>query len=291
MRLTKKKIKEILLVILGEEGLPLLKELYGKENVSEFDLAKKANLDIKVVRKMLYLLYNQNVVGFVRKKDKEKGWYIYYWTILPESVKFIYYKRKRLLLEKLEVRLKEEKKELFFLCPNNCARLNFDDATDLEFHCPECGELLGQDDNSARIKFLTKKIDLINKEFDKLREEKKKLQAKNKARRKAVKEKVVKEKVVKKKSVKKVTKKKPAKKAVKKKTTKEKTAKTNKKTSARKKVVKKKTAVKKKAVKKKAVKKKITKKKTTTKKNTATKKTSSKKKTTTKKKLTKKAKK
>ena len=73
MRLTQKKIEDIVLPILGEEGLILIKYLYSKENVSEFDLSKRTKLDIKIVRKMLYLLYNHNLVGFNRKKDKEKG--------------------------------------------------------------------------------------------------------------------------------------------------------------------------------------------------------------------------
>ena len=34
MRLTQKKIEEILVKILGEEGLPLIRELIGKENIS-----------------------------------------------------------------------------------------------------------------------------------------------------------------------------------------------------------------------------------------------------------------
>ena len=114
MRLTQKKIEDILLPIMGEDGLPLIKYLYSKENVSEFDLAKRAKLDIKVVRKMLYLLYNHNLVGFNRKKDKEKGWYIYYWTLIPENVKFAYYKRKKEVLARLKHRLEEENKELFF---------------------------------------------------------------------------------------------------------------------------------------------------------------------------------
>ena len=231
MRLTKKKIEEILLVVLGEEGLPVLQQLYGKENVSEFELAKKADLDIKVVRKMLYLLYNHNVVGFIRKKDKEKGWYIYYWTILPESVKFIYYKRKKNLLAKLTLKLEEENKELFFVCPKNCVRLNFDDSTDLEFHCPECGDLLDQDDNTPRIEFLTKKIALITKELDKLKEKKKTHRIKSKARKKVVKAKVIKKKAVKKKA-------KSKKKVVKKKIVQKKVVK--KKVNSKKKVIKKK---------------------------------------------------
>ena len=96
MRLTQKKIEEILLDIIGPEGLPLVQQLYGKEHVSEFDLATKTKKDIKVIRRMLYTLYNHNVIGFIRKKDKQKGWYIYYWTILPENVKFAYFKKKKI---------------------------------------------------------------------------------------------------------------------------------------------------------------------------------------------------
>ncbi|MFA6461537.1 MAG: hypothetical protein WCV90_04660 [Candidatus Woesearchaeota archaeon] len=144
MRVNQKKIEEVSLSILGNDGLPLIKELYGKENVSEFDLANRTKKDIKVIRKQLYLLYNNNVVGFTRKKDKQKGWYIYYWTLLPESIAYVYVKKRKELLETLKLRLEEEKRELFFVCKNNCVRLNFDQAMDFEFHCPECGELVGQ---------------------------------------------------------------------------------------------------------------------------------------------------
>ena len=40
------------------------------ENVSEFELGDILKKDIKIVRKMLYLLYNHNLVRFIRKKTK-----------------------------------------------------------------------------------------------------------------------------------------------------------------------------------------------------------------------------
>ena len=61
MRLTQKKIEEILLEIIGPEGAPLIQQLYGKENISEFDLATKTKKDIKLIRRMLYTLYNHNI--------------------------------------------------------------------------------------------------------------------------------------------------------------------------------------------------------------------------------------
>ena len=236
MRLTQNKIEEIILPILNEEGLPLVTQLYGKENVSEFDLAKDTKLDIKVVRKMLYLLYNNNLVSFNRKKDKEKGWYIYYWTLIPDNVRFIYFKRKREQLIRLNEKLEAEEKELFFICPKECVRLTFDQGMDFEFHCPECGDLLNQDESN--IKNISKINNRIKQLEDDLNEEKRIV------RRAIVKEKkrIVKEQV---KAKRKEEKKKIVKKPVKKK-------KTAKKTSPKKKVTKKKTIAKKKAVKKKS---------------------------------------
>jgi transcription initiation factor TFIIE subunit alpha len=189
MRLTTKKIEEILVGVLGEPGLPLIKELSGKDNVSEFDLAKKTKLDIKIVRKMLYLLYNHNLVSFNRKKDKIKGWYIYYWTLIPESVKFSYLKLKKNLLEKLNEQLYQEQKELFFQCPKECVRLNFDHAMDFEFHCPECGSLLDQDDSKKMIEILEKKIADTKEEINELIEIKKAKRKALKARKKEIRKK------------------------------------------------------------------------------------------------------
>jgi transcription initiation factor TFIIE subunit alpha len=242
MRLTQKKIEDIVLPILGEEGLILIKYLYSKENVSEFDLSKRTKLDIKVVRKMLYLLYNHNLVGFNRKKDKEKGWYIYYWTLIPDNVRFAYYKRRKENLATLQYRLEQEHKELFFVCPKNCVRINFDDAMAFEFHCSECGDLLNQDDNKVPISQIEAEILKIKKELLEYVVKKKVQKIKALEPKKVVKKKVKAKKVVKKKVVKKVIKKIPL---VKKKISKGKDKKT-----VAKKTIKKKTVIKKKSIKK-----------------------------------------
>jgi len=228
MRLTQKKIEEILVNILGEEGLPLIRNLHGKSNLSEFDLAANIKEDIKRVRKMLYLLYNHHLVEFTRKKDKQKGWYIYYWTLLPDSIRFSYFKTKRDLLEKLKILLDQEIKELFFVCPNKCVRLNFDQSMDFEFHCPECGELIDQDDSEEKIASLKKEIAKTEIELEKLLIQRVIRRKKVKVRTKAIKtrkKKVKRTKKVKrkKKSVSKKTKKKTVKKIAKKKVIKKKT--------------------------------------------------------------------
>ncbi len=208
MRLTPKKIEEILVTLIGEDGLPLIRELQGKSNISEFDLATKAKKDIKIIRKQLYILYNNNVVSFTRKKDKIKGWYIYYWTLVPESVKYCYFKMNRDLLLRLQEQLEQEKVELFFVCKNKCIRMNFDHAMDFEFRCPECGELVHQDDKQKKIKELEEKIVFVNQELVSLQEERKEKRKKAKERKKEVKAKKKLARKTKKKAVKGVVKKK-----------------------------------------------------------------------------------
>ena len=173
MRLTPKKIEQILTGILGEDGLPLIRELLNKSNISEFDLATRTKKDIKIIRRMLYTLYNHNLVEFNRKKDKIKGWYIYYWTLLPESIRFSHFKMKRDLIEKLTEQLERERRELFFVCPSKCVRLNFDQAMDLEFRCPECGELINQDNTEEKIRLLIERMAEAKKELEEYRTQRK----------------------------------------------------------------------------------------------------------------------
>ncbi len=165
MRLTRKKVEEILREVLGEEGLPLVKELYERQNISEFELASKIKKDIKVIRRLLYVLYNNNLVYFSRKKDKDKGWYIYYWTLSPDNIRFLYYKKKKEQLTRWQEQLERERKELFFTCPQRCVRLTFDHAMDFEFHCPECGELAQQDSTQDKISQLKQQITSLQKEL------------------------------------------------------------------------------------------------------------------------------
>ncbi len=189
MRLNQKKIEEVVLSILGEPGLVLVKELYGKENVNEFDLAHRTKKDIKVIRKMLYFLYNHHLVGFTRKKDKQKGWYIYYWTLQPDSIMFHYLKRKREMLAELKSKMESGQKELFYVCSKNCIKLNFDQALDFEFHCPECGELIMPDEGKG-LESIPRRIKEIEEELASAEMEEKRKPAKAKkviSKKKAVK--------------------------------------------------------------------------------------------------------
>ncbi len=158
-------LSEVIKEVAGEDVLPLVKALKNKKNVSEFKLAELLKKEINLIRNMLYRLYDQHLVSFIRKKDKKKGWYIYYWTFNPRRVKELVSNLKKTKMEKIKERLAREKSTNFFTCANKCIRLDFDQATEFEYKCPECGEILQQEDNTKRIADLEKELQQLEKEL------------------------------------------------------------------------------------------------------------------------------
>lgn len=159
-------VEDVVGSIVGDDVLPLVKALKNKSNVSEFKLASTIRREINLTRNMLYRLYDHNLVSFMRKKDKKKGWYIYYWTFNIKRIKYLAEDLKRKRLEKLQERLHREQTTQFFSCKNNCIRLSFDQATDFEYKCPECGELLNQEDNAQKIEGIKLEIAELQKSLE-----------------------------------------------------------------------------------------------------------------------------
>ena len=148
MRLSNKIINYVIRDVAGERAIGLVTYLKNKKNISEFKIADVLKKDIKEIRTTLYRLVNYNLVLSIRKKDKKKGWYIYYWTLNTDQIKYLFKDLKAKKIERLKERLEREKMSLFFVCGNKCIRLNFDQATEFEFKCPECGLLMNQENNA-----------------------------------------------------------------------------------------------------------------------------------------------
>ncbi|MEM3154918.1 MAG: hypothetical protein QW165_05160 [Candidatus Woesearchaeota archaeon] len=153
-----KIVDEIVSEVAGEDVLPLVRALRNKSNVSEFKLADSIKKEINLTRNMLYRLYDNNLVSFIRKKDKKKGWYIYYWTFNQKRIKDLSQDIRKRKFERLQERLQREKTTQFYICANKCVRLDFEQSHDFNFKCPECGQLLDLEDNSNKIRELELEI-------------------------------------------------------------------------------------------------------------------------------------
>lgn len=165
-KLKKSDVNEIIAGRVGKEAIPIVDFLRGKENISEFIIAEKLKIDVHEIRKALYALHSQNLVTYYRKKDRIKGWYISYWTFNEKKVKDLVERMRKEKLEKFKERLEKELKNKgsFFICPNACVRVSFDEAFDLNFRCPECGAILIHQDNSRTIEVLKDKISELEME-------------------------------------------------------------------------------------------------------------------------------
>ena len=165
MRISNKIIENVVKEVAGEDVVLLVEYLKDKKNISEFKIAEKIKREVNETRNMLYRLHSANLVTFIRRKDKKKGWYIYYWTFNKKIVKYLFLSLKRKKLESLQERLKRENSSDFFICGDKCIRLDFEQSTDFGFKCPECGNILYQDHNDKKIAEIEKQINELEKEL------------------------------------------------------------------------------------------------------------------------------
>ena len=166
MKINNEIIEEILCDLIGDDLPPLLHILLkARPNLSEFKIAEKLNITVNQVRNMLYRMQDQNIVDFVRKKDKKKGWYIYYWTLNKRNVDYAIYDYKRKQIKSLRERLLKEETTQYFVCPMGCMRVNIDNAMEHDFKCQECGTLFKEQDNQRTIENVKRMIAEIEEEI------------------------------------------------------------------------------------------------------------------------------
>ena len=107
----------------------------------------------------------------MRKKDKRKGWYTYFWKIeIFKSLDFL-----RQILEKkidqMNYQIESRTKKTFYVCKGCNIELNEENALLRDFICGECGEVFVTKDNTKFLKELKKNLDKQIKEFELIEEE------------------------------------------------------------------------------------------------------------------------
>ncbi len=217
--------------------------LFGKKDVNEFLIAKKMELTINQVRNILYRLSADGLVSFIRKKDKRKGWYIYYWTLKTEKCLIRLEQLLMLKIENLNRILNNREVKRYYICKPCEIEVGEEKALEHGFTCEECSEVYELVDNTRSIRDTKAKITRTEKELETIHGElgavrEKELKKRSRANKKEAKEKDAKKALLK--AVKAAARKKVA--------------------DAKKKIVKKKVLIKKKTPTKKSVKKKVIKK-------------------------------
>jgi transcription initiation factor TFIIE subunit alpha len=59
---------------------------------------------------------------------------------------------------RLNERLEKESNNSFYICKSACTRMTFEKSMEFNFKCPECGEVMQEQDNARTKEFLTQQI-------------------------------------------------------------------------------------------------------------------------------------
>jgi transcription initiation factor TFIIE subunit alpha len=152
------RILDITVEIVGEDAAQVVEYLFHNPGASEFDVSDEVGFAVSQVRSLLYELKSKNLIDYDRRKDKEKGWYLYYWRVLPQNFETVYNNEKKKKLEQFKERLETEENSIYYICPNFCKRLPFEDALESNFSCPVCGALMNEENKTRKIEILRRNI-------------------------------------------------------------------------------------------------------------------------------------
>lgn len=158
-------IFEFLEELLGEGGVEIASIIYEKESTDE-EISKETGIKINTVRRVLYRMYDNRLASYRRIRDKETGWYIYYWKMELEKAPRVMRNLERDYLKNLQELLEYEKSNMFFSCPNGCNRVVFATAEENNFKCSTCNLTLDYFDNSQVIEKLEKQIKKLQSALD-----------------------------------------------------------------------------------------------------------------------------
>jgi transcription initiation factor TFIIE subunit alpha len=150
----------------GDEYLKVARSLLKSADATDEEIASSTGLRINMVRKVLYDLFGKALITGIRVKDEKKGWFVYRWRSRRDEVENFIEGQKKKILERLQQRLDYESSSDFYHCGNeDCPRVTFENALELFFKCPSCGNVVNLKKNDKTKKAFAYKIDHIKKDM------------------------------------------------------------------------------------------------------------------------------
>jgi transcription factor E len=166
-----KLLKSVVGELAGVASEEIIDILFNKRDVNEFLIAKKMKLTINQVRNILYKLSAEGLVSFTRKKDKRKGWYIYFWTLNTEKCLIRLEQELMKRISELETLLQNRQTKRFYVCKSCNIEVSEEVALENDFTCQECADVYELADNEKPIKEITAKIKAKQRDLEVIRTE------------------------------------------------------------------------------------------------------------------------
>ncbi|MEM2934282.1 MAG: transcription factor [Methanocellales archaeon] len=147
--------------LVGDEGLMVVEKM-PRDEVTDEKIAEITGVSLNVVRRTLYILYENHLAKYRRVRDKESGWLTYFWTLDISNIDFVLEDEMRKLLRNLKRYLEFEESNIFYLC-SRCGRYSFDAAAKYNFICPSCGGKLVFQDSAKIVEGIKERISQLER--------------------------------------------------------------------------------------------------------------------------------
>jgi len=136
-------VRNLLVELAGEKALKVVGEM--TEPLSDEDISKCAGIKISEIRAVLNKLHAAGIAAYDRTRNDE-GWYTYTWHLSEERTHEMLGERKAQEQQSAQERRVLESTVDFYSCPScfkkTSSRLNFEQAVEAGFRCPDCAEML-----------------------------------------------------------------------------------------------------------------------------------------------------
>lgn len=212
-------IKEIISSVVGKSAEGIADILDTKKYINEFVIATKLDVTINQARNFLYKLSDFGLVSSIRKKDKKKGWYTYFWKI--ENLKALEFLQNLLQkkINQINTQINSRETRQFYVCEKCKLEFAEENALLMNFTCDECGDIFTLKDNTKILRELKKnsikyenELKIVSEEIEKEKQKNDKQRLKEIEKEKKVKAKIRADKASERKKIKDLEKKKTDKK-------------------------------------------------------------------------------
>jgi transcription initiation factor TFIIE subunit alpha len=150
-------IKGYLINLVGEEGYKVVANMPEGE-VTDEKIAQATGVLLNIVRRTLFILYENRLANYRRERDTDSGWLTYLWKLDLSNLNRQLEIEAKKLLKNLKTKLEFEEDKVFYLCEKQDGRFLFEVAAELEFKCPLCGGDLIYQENESVIHGLKQRI-------------------------------------------------------------------------------------------------------------------------------------
>jgi len=150
-------IKGYLINLVGEEGYKVVLNMPEGE-VTDEKIAQATGVLLNIVRRTLFILYENRLAVYRRQRDTDSGWLTYLWKLDLSNLNRQLELESKKLLKNLKTKLEYEEDKVFYICEKKDGRFLFEIAAEMEFKCPFCGGELIFEENEPVIEALKQRI-------------------------------------------------------------------------------------------------------------------------------------